>query len=122
MIDQSMLSYFTQAGAVVKVVMAILLLASLMSWTFIFQRWFYLRRMRGIAKRFVSKFWSGGDLNALYAEMDRRRLRITGLEHIFYVAFSEFVRLRKQEDIKPQMILDGVQRAMRIAQAQSEIY
>ncbi len=117
MIDQSMLSYFTQAGAVVKVVMAILLLASLMSWTFIFQRWFYLRRMRRVAKRFVSKFWSGGDLNALYAGMERRRLRITGLEHIFYVAFSEFVRLRKQDDIKPQMILDGVQRAMRIAQA-----
>jgi len=116
-VDQSMLSYVTGAGPVVKVVMLALLLASVVSWTFIFQRWFYLKRVRGIARQFTERFWSGGDLNALYNELSHRQRDIAGLEYIFHAAFSEFVRLRKQPDIKPKAVMEGVQRAMRIAQS-----
>ncbi|HFF3098698.1 TPA: protein TolQ, partial [Legionella pneumophila] len=41
----NVLMYFMQAGLVVKSVMLILLIASIISWTLIFQRaWFFNRR------------------------------------------------------------------------------
>lgn len=113
----SLFSYFTDAGAVVKFVMFLLLAASLVSWTLIFQRGLLLAKARKTMEKFQEKFWSGIDLAKLYTETSGRMHDISGLEHIFVAGFKEFIRLRKQTAAKPTEVLEGAQRAMRIANA-----
>lgn len=116
-VNQSILSFVTDADAVVKGVMFILLLASIASWTFIFQRGLFLKHARTAIGAFEDQFWSGIDLGKLYTELSARRVEPTGLENIFLAGFKEFARLRKQSHVSPAMVLEGAQRAMRIARS-----
>lgn len=115
--DQSLWVYFADASIVVKLVMTMLLVASIMSWTFIFQRASSLKRTRSAIDNFEDQFWSGMELNKLYAEGASRKEENEGLENIFQAGFREFIRLRKQEGVSPAVIMEAVQRAMRIARS-----
>lgn len=116
--DQSLWVYFAEASVVVKIVMLMLLAASMMSWTFIFQRSSFLKRIRTSITSFEDQFWSGMELSKLYAELNSDRADSSdGLANIFKAGFREFIRLRKQAGNSPAMVLEGVQRAMRIARS-----
>lgn len=119
-IDLSFWDYFLQASFIVKLVMLLLLLASILSWSVILQHGFFLRRTKKLLMVFKEKFWSGLDLSKLYTELNRStdEDEHEGVAHIFHVGFREFVRLHKQVGDKPAIIMEGVQRAMRIAYAQ----
>jgi biopolymer transport protein TolQ len=67
------------------------------------------------AQQFESRFWSGGDLSQLYKELSQRSDRIRGMESVFHAGFREFARLRQQGGIDPREMMEGVQRAMRVA-------
>lgn len=114
--EPSLWSFIAGAGAVVKIVMLLLLLASLVSWTIIFQRWSILKAANIAITNFEERFWSGVDLNKLFLELQGRRNELLGLEQIFYSGFSEFTRLSKQSS-KPEAIMEGAQRAMRVSLA-----
>ena len=114
--DASLWSFIFHAGTVVKIVMAILAMASIASWTIIFQRSLFLSRAKDAVRTFEKKFWSGSDLYKLYGSLDSRRRDLSGLEHIFVAGFEEFSRLNKQA-ATPEAIMDGAGRAMRIAVA-----
>lgn len=105
------------ASALVQAVMALLFIISLMSWTMIFQKASILKKARVAADDFEEKFWSGGDLNALYTQVTTGRAKQSGMAVIFELGFKEFVRLRKRETADAAAILDGAQRAMRVALA-----
>jgi biopolymer transport protein TolQ len=64
--DMGVLSLVLQASIPVKVVMGILVLASLMSWWYIFVKLFTVRRAKKQAEDFEREFWSGTDLIGLY--------------------------------------------------------
>ena len=64
----SILDLVLNASIVVQIVMAILLLASLMSWVMIFQRGFNLSAAKRAAVAFEDEFWSGKDLRNIYVE------------------------------------------------------
>ena len=113
----SLFNYFTDAGPVVKFVMLLLLAASIVSWTLIFQRGLLLARARKTMEKFQEKFWSGIDLAKLYTETNSRMHDMSGLELIFVAGFKEFIRLRKHATAKSMEVLEGAQRAMRIANA-----
>jgi biopolymer transport protein TolQ len=113
--DLSILRLIMQAGPVVKVVMAMLLLASLMSWAIIFEKRMLVRRARIAADRFENSFWSGGDLSALFRSIEARG-QATGMEGIFEAGFREFARLRQQHDAGAELLLEGARRAMHVAQ------
>ena len=115
MVELSILRLVLQAGPVVKVVMALLLLASLRSWAIIFEKRMLVRRARSDADRFENNFWSGGDLSALFRQIEARK-NATGMESIFESGFREFARLRQQQDVSPDLLLEGARRAMRVAQ------
>jgi biopolymer transport protein TolQ len=117
-VDPSLWDYFAQASLVVKFVMLLLLCASILSWSIILQRGFFLRRTKALLGQFEEKFWSGFDLSKLYAELSLDTDENEGLANIFHAGFREFVRLHKQVGDKPPVIMEGVQRAMRIAYAQ----
>lgn len=104
-----------QASPVVQFVMALLLFASLASWSIIFRKRMLVRRTRVETERFENNFWSGGDLGALYRAIESRG-GATGMESIFEFGFREFARLRQQGGVAADMLLEGSRRAMRVAQ------
>lgn len=113
--DLSILSLITNASVLVQLVMLLLLITSLFSWNIIFQKRKILARARAEAEEFEEKFWSGGDLSSLYNQVTSGRHGNAGLSVIFEAGFKEFARLRKQEGIDPMAVLEGAQRAMRVA-------
>ena len=62
----SLLGLFLQADIVVKLVMLVLLFASVWVWTIIIEKVMTLRRVNGEANVFEDEFWSGGSLDNLY--------------------------------------------------------
>lgn len=106
----SVLSYFFQAGFVVKAVMCFLLLASISSWTLIFQRAWYFHRKRQQYRNFIVRFWESSDLTLLFADIDSKACEKQGLAGIFHVGFKEFLRIKKLGAIA----LDSIQRVMQI--------
>ena len=76
--DLSFFSLILNASVVVQLVMALLLLASVLSWTIIFDRSRVLKKARREAEDFENRFWSGGDLGDLYRAVDRDRETLRG--------------------------------------------
>ncbi len=111
--DLSILKLITQATIVVQLVMALLLVVSLASWTAIFSKGFAIRSARRETLRFESTFWGGADLGALYQAASNPRKKTGALERIFEAGMSEFLKLRGKGDA--QAMLDGARRAMRAA-------
>ena len=64
--DLSMLGLFLQADFVVKVVMILLILASIWSWSLIFGKRSVLKRINRKAGIFEDSFWSGEPLDKIY--------------------------------------------------------
>src|SRR5918999_4040404 len=64
-------SLVLQADPVVKAVMVMLVLASLWSWTVIFDKAIRLSRLRRKARDFEQAFWSGAPLDDLYRRLGR---------------------------------------------------
>ena len=92
--DLSIITLVAHASAVVQIVLAILLIFSLVSWTIIFQKWFQMSRARREARNFDKRFWGGADLNKLYESATERRSSIGPQEGIFYSGMTEFLRSR----------------------------
>lgn len=57
---------FMQADIIVKMVMIVLLMASVWSWAIILEKSVRLRRLNARANRFETAFWSGGSVDDLY--------------------------------------------------------
>ncbi len=116
-VDLSIVHLITGASPLVQVVMLLLGLASLMSWTIIFSKGRLLRRVRGAVGEFEQRFWSSNDLTGLYKEVSKstRGPGENGVEAIFEAGFREFARLRKDEGVSPTVVMEGVQRSMRVA-------
>lgn len=103
-----------QAGPLVQLVMLLLALASVISWALIFQRIQVFRKARRAQLAFEEQFWSGMDLGQLYREVNANPTPYSGMESVFRAGFREFSRLRQQSR-DPDAVMDGVQRAMRVA-------
>ncbi len=116
-VDLSILHLILNASHVVQLVMAMLLLVSLISWMRTFRKAMVLKHARREADAFEDKFWSGSDLAQLYTAITSRPHTRAGMEIIFESGFREFARLRQQHTAEPKAVLDGAQRAMRIALA-----
>jgi len=112
--DLTITQLVLDASLVVQLVMALLLVASLLSWTVIFLKWSVIKQARQEADRFERRFWSGADLGDLYKRVSARRGKLTGMESIFEAGFREFLHLRKSA-VDPLALVQGVQRAMRVA-------
>ncbi len=68
-LDLSIWGLILQADLVVKIVMLILLAASVWCWTIIFDKLRRFHRLRGQADTFEESFWSGGSLEELYEDV-----------------------------------------------------
>ena len=118
--DLSLIELVMHASLVVKLVMALLVVVSFMSWYWIFRKHFAIVACRRQTDEFEREFWSGGDLNELYQNAVDRRHRIGSMERIFEAGYREFAKLRNQRGLDSARVVDGARRAMR-ATLQREI-
>lgn len=111
----ALITLVQNASLPVKLVMALLMLASFVSWTMIFRKWYALRSAQAVASRFERRFWSGGNIVQMYNELAGKGANPVGMESLFVEGFREYKRLVSQPNMLPMEILEGVQRAMRVA-------
>jgi biopolymer transport protein TolQ len=113
--DLSITHLILNASLVVQLVIALLVFASLMSWTMIFDRRRVLRKATRAADDFEARFWSGGDLADLYRQLERDGDDDSGMAAIFRAGFREFARLRTKGHKDPMAMVQGAQRSMRVS-------
>ncbi len=114
--DMSVIGMVLGASIPVKIVMIILVAASIVSWTIIFTKRRLIRRTKGASDDFEASFWSGGDLNTLYRSASRSKGGAIGMASIFESGFREFNRVLEQGDIDADKLVEECRRAMRVAQ------
>ncbi len=117
--DSTLFAYFLNAGLVVKCVLLLLIGASIVSWTYIFQRSSYLRQINRTAKDFEESFWEEKNLSKIYADTLKSKNELQGLQSIFHAGFREFLRLNKP-GMTAHSMLESVKRAMRVVQSQEQ--
>ena len=86
----SMWSLFMQATWIVKIVLIVLLLASVWSWAIIFEKLWRLHHLQRAATGFEDEFWSGGSLDKLYEKVSQRPKN--PMTAIFVAAMREWRR------------------------------
>lgn len=114
--DMSVLQLLLHASLPVQIVMALLLGASILSWSIIFTKRRLIRRTKSASDDFEAAFWSGGDLNTLYQRATREKGGAFGMAGIFEAGFREFNRQKQQDDVSPDKLIEECRRAMRVAQ------
>lgn len=115
---QAELSIFTlikEASMVVQAVLALLMFASVASWTYIFSKYREIRRAVASSEEFEERFWSGIDLADLYRQLAQADYPTEGMENIFLSGFKEYARLRQQAGSAPEAAVEAAQRGMRVA-------
>jgi biopolymer transport protein TolQ len=108
------------ASFVVKLVMLLLLLASVYGWYLIATLEQARRRAERDDQHFEKVFWSGAELKTLYQSAQTKPNR-HGLEVVFYEGFSEFLKLRQKQASKEDVIA-GTERMMRVALARQQTH
>ena len=119
----SLLDLVLHASFTVQLVMIILMLASMLSWYMIVQRFIYFRNARDEMYSFEERFWSGIDLSQLYREGNEKSAdghALLGMESIFRAGFKEFSRLAQQAEMDSEAVVEGSRRAMRVAVMREE--
>ena len=112
--DLSILELFLNASIVVKSVIVILILASIVSWMIIFERWIYIKKVNQEFFDFETRFWSDSGLEALLLTSQEGEHEPIGAEYIFQVGYLDYKRLIA-EKIDSDTIISSVQRNMRAA-------
>ncbi len=114
--NYSFFDMIVNASFVVQVVMALLMVASVTSWTIIIRKRRLLNQALSGSDAFENSFWSGGDLNAIYRDITRGKTEPADMAGLFEAGFREFRRLTAQQNMSPDQVLDGVRRMMHVAQ------
>jgi biopolymer transport protein TolQ len=100
--DFSFMSLFLRADLVVKAVMAILVFASIWSWTVIVDRQFAYMGLGRKAKRFERAFWSGRSLDEMYKQINEQPR--DPMERVFIAAMREWTNGRSNIDSDLQIV------------------
>jgi len=113
--ELNVLGLILGASIPVKLVLGILIAFSIASWFIIFRKKALLDRANAGADEFEERFWSGADLAGLFKELTSAGERIVGSAAIFEAGFRAFARLRQRRGVDSRALLEGAQRAMRVA-------
>jgi biopolymer transport protein TolQ len=114
--DLSIIHLIASASMTVQLVMLLLLVLSLFSWVFIFQKMFGIRAARIQTEEFEKAFrnaQTSADMNALLQKAANNGGKAASIERICLAGYREFARLRRQPGQSTAAVMDGVRRAMR---------
>jgi len=82
------------AGLMVKVVLGILFLFSVWSWTIILWKFFQLRRAKIASEAFIEKFWAADSLAKAYAEAGK--FQDSPMAKVFQAGYLELNKVRER--------------------------
>ncbi len=111
--DLSILTLVLNASIVVQAVMLLLVCVSIASWAAIFRKLFALGKVKALNEEFERDFWSGTNLNELYAGAAQNAKTAGPMERIFASGMREYQKLRERRIADPGTLMDGARRAMR---------
>jgi biopolymer transport protein TolQ len=112
--SMSIISLMAEASLTVQLVMFMLFLASLYSWSIIFSKTKSLHTERKLTAEFEKEFWSGGSMQSLFDKWGAETKKSSGMSEIFVAGYSEYQRLSERGYANNSDLLDAVQRAMRV--------
>lgn len=121
--DMSVWHLISSASLLVQVVMLMLVAASVVSWVMIVQRGLALKAAERDFQEFEESFWSGIDLNDVYRDVKQRSTageELNGAEQVFLAGFREFNRQTQKSSADPDVVMEGVERALRVALTREE--
>jgi len=114
----SFVDLILHAHPIVQLIMALLLVVSLTSWSYIFRKVFAIRSARRQTELFERSFWAGGNLHTLHQSASSTREQSGALARIFEAGMGEFIKGKQasaRDALDMNAILDGSRRAMRAA-------
>ena len=111
--ELSIVQLMLNASWVVQAVVALLIVVSVISWAAIFRKVGTLKRVRNHNEDFEREFWSGTNLNELYAAAAQNARSAGPMERIFASGMREYQKLRERRITDSGALLDGARRAMR---------
>lgn len=112
--SMSILSLIAEASFTVQLVMLVLMLASVVSWSVIFSKFQVLRKERRLTTEFEKQFWAGGSMQSLYKQYSNNEREQSGMSEIFVAGYREYQRLSERGYTNNNDLLDAVSRAMRV--------
>jgi biopolymer transport protein TolQ len=112
----SFVALVLSASIIVQFVLVLLLAASVGSWAIIMRKRRLLRTAVSGSDAFESIFWSRGDLSMIYDEITSRGQAPSDMAGVFEAGFRAFKRLRDEAGVSGGQVIEGAQRAMRVAQ------
>lgn len=116
---QSELDFFSlilDATFLVQLVLLVLIIASIMSWTYIISRARDIKAALRQADEFDQRFWSDAELSQLYNELEPHTNN-AGQAKIFVTGFREYIRLHKEGALSLDAIADTAHRSMKVSLA-----
>lgn len=108
--DMSVVGLILMASVPVQIIMLMLVVISIVSWTFIFSKRSALKKANAQTQDFEDDFWSGGDLASLHQTVTKRRNEQGALARIFDAGMTEFIKSHSSTNA-----VDRSRRAMRAA-------
>ena len=114
----SVLNLFLESGIVVKIVMLMLVIASILSWIVIVERFNFFRKIKNANNVFLKKFWSEKELDILYTDISDQE-NLYGAMNLFKNSYEEFTDIVNNEGIS-KLDLETINRSMRVSIASDE--
>jgi biopolymer transport protein TolQ len=111
--DLSIFALLLHASILVQIVVGMLLLISVASWSVIFGKVIGLKRVREDNDSFDREFWAGRTLQELFQDASRQGGPASPQERIFAAGMREFMKLRERRVTDVPSLLEGARRAMR---------
>ena len=110
--DLSFFSLVFGASIPVQFVMLILILASIVSWKYIYLKVKILKESEDNTNEFERFFWSGGNLKNFYEQLNSTNRNMSGLAEIFRSGYKEYIS-QKESGTFDNKSVESVRRAMR---------
>ena len=119
--DTSILTLFLNASFIVKSVIVLLIMASVLSWMIIFERWIFISKSKDNLSSFEDLFWSDLGVEALLEMGDNPSHVPLGAECIFRSGYIDYKRLISQ-DLEADVVMESVLRNMKVSLSREQVH
>ena len=109
------LELILQASLPVQIILAILCLASLLSWVLIFEKYFSLTRSVKSSHEIEDRFWEGEKLSDLYTDLKEKELAELETSELVLVTIYDSYNNKKNADS-----IDSTERLVRVVSSREE--
>ena len=118
--DTSILTLFLNASFVVQSVIVLLIIASILSWMIIFERWIFISKSKDNLSSFEDLFWSDLGVEGILEIGDDEKHVPFGAECIFRSGYTDYKRLSSQE-LGADVVMESVLRNMKVSLSREQM-